>query len=64
MTKAEAYLIIRLADAISEEGIWHHVDRDMTEQTKAGDAALLMEAARLAWDLLTPAQREGWNGSW
>jgi hypothetical protein len=62
MTKDEAWLIVRMADAIGEEGIWHHVsgtlEVDDVEDVDPVDARVLAEAVRLAWDLMPRSMQE------
>ena len=49
MTGDEAWLIVRMAHAIGEEGIWHHVD-DGPDSDADLDGETVSRAVELAWD--------------
>lgn len=55
MTEDEAYLIVRMADAIGEEGIWHWIEALGQDEA---DARVLGEAVRIAWGRMDDRQRE------
>lgn len=54
MNEEEAYLIVRMAVALADEGIGPNPEID-------GDGDLITEAVKISWDRMDPVQRYWWE---